>query len=719
MKKSATLQLTAAIIFSGIFMSFLAPAPPDDDYIILGWNDLGMHCSNKDFSKIAILPPFNNFRAQVIKKGNGTTLPEILTSGMQVNFEVPGNTYSVGKTNFWDYEDVLFGVSLPDNIGLTGEGLSGTMATHENYFWVDGIPITPYTDSNLTQEDPYQFALLELFDNNGQFLTNTQNVMPVSNEITCVTSGCHTSESQILDMHEDEGGFNPNATPVLCAQCHADAALGMPGNPEAGSLSYVMHEKHKEKTNDCYMCHPGPNTQCFRGVMHDAGMECQDCHGSMQQVAQSIENGRRPWLDEPTCGNAACHGPNFAEEPGKLFRESKGHGGLFCSACHGSPHATVPSTNDRDNYQNINLQGYAGVLKDCKVCHGVDPTGAGPHGIFAGGSSSNATLSDLTVDDVTISGFSPGILSYDYSLPPGTTTVPAVGAVPTDPEATIVITDATSVPGTTLITVTAADGITILIYSIDFRIDVPTIHFTEYFEKGVPRKYVSRNLNLLTGTWYGKLVKRNENSYSGNYSIGLKKEANSFLITPEVNSLGYINFYYRGDEDETGRFKVQKSVNGSSWTNIATVSYNDEKWYQFTYQEDDPSSKIKIRIYKNKKQKGNLLIDEFTLTGIQQSRNTPASNPGEEEVRNWMNNSWPEEDQESINIYANNGRIHIHQAQAKNGFAAVYSLSGQQLVRFNLMAVSEQSLETNLGPGIYIVYTSIKGNITTTKLIIH
>jgi hypothetical protein len=112
--------------------------------------------------------------------------------------------------------------------------------------------------------------------------------------------------------------------------------------------------------------------------------KCQDCHGSVYNVGKTIEeDDREPWFDEPKCGAANCHGPQFAEEPGKLFRESKGHGGLFCSACHNSPHAILPTTQPRDNVQNIALQGFSGTLKECSVCHGYTPAGPGPHGIPA------------------------------------------------------------------------------------------------------------------------------------------------------------------------------------------------------------------------------------------------------------------------------------------------------------------------------------------------
>ena len=389
MKKNLILLILAVFVPPLLLTSYFTPG---DEYIVIGWNDLGMHCSNKDFDSIVILPPYNNYRAQVIKVGDENNNPEIISSGVTIDYEIPGNSYSVGKTNFWSYEDQLFGVNLPDNVGLTGAGLTGSMAAASDHYWVDGVPITPYTDDDLDNEDPFQLAKLDVYDANNILLATTQNVMPVSNEIGCVSSGCHSSQQDILDEHEDEGGFNPNNTPILCSSCHADVALGMPGNPDLESLSYVVHEKHKSKTNDCYKCHPGENTQCFRGVMHDGGMYCTDCHGNMEQVAHSISEGRRPWLDEPSCGATSCHGSNYAEEPGKLFKDSKGHGGLYCSACHGSTHAILPSTQARDNVQNIALQGYAGTLGDCVTCHGYVPDGPGPHGISGPQSSAESAF---------------------------------------------------------------------------------------------------------------------------------------------------------------------------------------------------------------------------------------------------------------------------------------------------------------------------------------
>lgn len=365
-------------------------------YELIGWNDLGMHCANKNFSKIAVLPPYNNIYAQLIKKVTGQE-PQIVTSGVTIEYSIPGNTYSVGKTDFWTYAQQLFGLSqpLPPNIGLEGKGLTGTLDVSGNYFYARGIPLTPYPDNSLNTPNNYQLIhLVAKITGTSTILATTDAVIPVSNEIGCVQSGCHSSEQDILNRHEDVTGFNRNG-PVLCASCHQDNALGTTGKGEAPPFSQAIHSAHAElnlpnTTETCYKCHPGPQTQCLRGAMVDfpppsTPMKCEDCHGTLANVGSSVGNGRRPWLDEPNCGT--CHGANYAPETGKLFKDSKGHGGLFCSACHGSPHGLWPTHVANDNLQSIRLQGTPGVISKCTACHTTVPTGPGPHGIYASGSN--------------------------------------------------------------------------------------------------------------------------------------------------------------------------------------------------------------------------------------------------------------------------------------------------------------------------------------------
>ena len=100
----------------------------------------------------------------------------------------------------------------------------------------------------------------------------------------------------------------------------------------------------------------------------------------------------------------------------------------------------------------------------------------------------DATLSDLTVDGTTIENFSPGVTSYTVQVPNGTTTVPTVSATATQASATLNINDATSIPGTTTVTVTAPDGMTTQDYTIDFE------------EEGVPPPAVDSPQSPSTGT---------------------------------------------------------------------------------------------------------------------------------------------------------------------------------------------------------------------------
>ena len=357
-------------------------------HIVIGWNDLGMHCMNQRYEWFCILPPYNNLWAQVVHRGSP---PQLVQSGVAIDYRFPANTYSVGKINFWDYDDALFGTGgLADNIGLTGHGLSGSMEWNGGAYEVTGVPVTPYDDSASTVLQPYQLAELSLrFSGSSALLDQSIIVAPVSIEMDC--QRCHhedgmSTEQVILEEHDEVDGQSLTArAPVLCAECHASNALGTSGRPGLPSLSLAIHGKHAEEgevgSTDCYACHPGTQTQCQRGVMYSAGLRCPDCHGNLSQVASSIRQGRRPWLDEPKC--ATCHGDNHAENEGQLYRNSTGHGGLYCTACHNSPHAILASTLDRDNLQAERLQGHAGTIADCSVCHTETPSGAGPHGMLA------------------------------------------------------------------------------------------------------------------------------------------------------------------------------------------------------------------------------------------------------------------------------------------------------------------------------------------------
>jgi hypothetical protein len=236
-------------------------------------------------------------------------------------------------------------------------------------------------------------------------------------------------------------GFDPaglyatvirHGQPILCAVCHLSEALPNTGFSGIKPLTAAIHSHHagvRDPVNGqllgssddraaCYRCHPGSDTRCLRGAMGSAvapdgslAMQCQDCHGSMGTVGDTNRTG---WIEEPNC--EACHTGDAVKNNGQirydsvyvtndvvravtnrlfatntnapatglsLFRFSRGHGGLYCEACHGSTHAEFPSAFSNDNIYSEARQGHKGPLSECTACHMVSPSTVtnGPHGL--------------------------------------------------------------------------------------------------------------------------------------------------------------------------------------------------------------------------------------------------------------------------------------------------------------------------------------------------
>ena len=389
------------------------------------------------------------------------------------------NTRSATKTNFWDWVLKLFGAqpAADRGLNLSDPGTSNptpsltpaamTYNSVQGWWEAEGIPVTPYDDKGF--KNYYPMVKVVAKDATGKVLASTKVVLPVSDEMSC--KSCHASTSgnaakpvagwvndvdpekdwkkNILRLH-DEKFPNAIATanmqasytsgtllatanagqPVLCAGCHKSNALGTPAKAGIKPLTEALHARHasvRDPTGNmtlddlsnresCYLCHPGSQTKCLRGVMGNAknanggnAIDCQSCHGNMSKVGQA---GREGWLDMPSCQN--CHDQDAsgsfvrhtsvfdsggmpratrdtrfastANTPASgvsLYRFSKGHGNLQCEACHGSTHAEYPSSHANDNVQSLDLQGYIGTVTECAVCHATVPMTAsgGPHGL--------------------------------------------------------------------------------------------------------------------------------------------------------------------------------------------------------------------------------------------------------------------------------------------------------------------------------------------------
>ena len=209
-----------------------------------------------------------------------------------------------------------------------------------------------------------------------------------------------------------------SGTSVLCAACHSDNALALPGITGIKSLTADMHtaartaapgsrtgqtldvNSETSDQNSCYLCHPGPTTLCKRGAM--STQLCADCHGNLSTVGKSTRTG---WLDVPSC--QMCHNNSlrytttftsngtwrqtndttFATNPNGRWPAractvtARVTARCTAPACHGSPHAEFPTLQANDNVYSKSLQGHTGKIAECSVCHTAVPTTAngGPH----------------------------------------------------------------------------------------------------------------------------------------------------------------------------------------------------------------------------------------------------------------------------------------------------------------------------------------------------
>lgn len=367
----------------------VAVTGPNQGYTILAMNDLGMHCYQTDYSGFLILPPGNTLKVQVFKQG--TDEAKLITSGIEISYEIIGNTTSADKINFWDYAK-YYGYNVKPNIGITGNGLSGTfkLSADGKYYEATAIPITPYNDGS-QKLNPYQLAHIKVTDiNSGKLLAETDKVVvPVSDEMKC--SECHGAtgtDRNILTAHDKLSGTSlvkdlDNGKRYKCSDCHQDNILGEPGKQGIPPLSEAMHGFHSSKMSmssikpACYSCHPGPVTQCYRGQMYLAGIDCTDasCHGDMTNIAKTQADGRKAWLQEPDCGT--CHGPDYSVNVGTLYRNSylmngpdpEMNGIILCASCHNSPHGEWKSSQPKDNLLPHSLLGYDSYINECSVCH--------------------------------------------------------------------------------------------------------------------------------------------------------------------------------------------------------------------------------------------------------------------------------------------------------------------------------------------------------------
>ncbi len=365
---SLALVLAVVLVFTATAQS------AGSGWRLMGWNNLGMHCMDADFSVFAILPPYNTVEAQLVDaSGNLVTSGSGVTVTYQAIADPNGsiNTTSQGKTNFWGNVVALFGANLAPDQGLAGSNMPGAanvpqpMAfdSTQNLFQATGIPLTPYDDSHT--KNYYPLMRLTAKDTSGTVLATTDVVLPVSDEMDC--SACHASGSgpaampkagwvndpdpqrdyrlNILRLHDDRQagtslytsalaakGYNTSGLystvvqdgkAVLCAGCHLSEALQGTGYAGVPPLTQSVHSLHANVTDPT-------NGQTLNASTNRSA--CYRCHpGSTTKCLRGVMgNSVAPdGTMDIQCQN--CHGPisavGSASRTGWLSEPS-------CQSCH-------------------------------------------------------------------------------------------------------------------------------------------------------------------------------------------------------------------------------------------------------------------------------------------------------------------------------------------------------------------------------------------------
>ena len=336
----------------------------NDEYVLMAWNNLGMHCLSDSDPYFVILPPANEIQAQLILRGE---TPEVVTEGITITYTPePGFENPAGDVRFWEFAQQNFGADLEPNVGLKGFGISGKMHLEEErgIFEAPMVPVAPYQNGHY---NPFPLFTIEAKNaETGEVLAMTKTVVPTATEMGC--KKCHgggwrvdgvagftdATSAAILAVHDKHSGTEllamaERGEPRLCASCHEDPATGTgrysgKDGFEHGDLLNLPAAVHGWHANylrgrgaeACAYCHPSDPqgaTQCLRGG-HGQNLDCTFCHGALEDHALSLlaaeqDKGkpgverlirnlkpravasmddvvaRTPWLQEPDC--LACH----------------------------------------------------------------------------------------------------------------------------------------------------------------------------------------------------------------------------------------------------------------------------------------------------------------------------------------------------------------------------------------------------------------------------
>ena len=345
--KPTWLAQLSLILLSLIALAGIAEAQDQNprsrkNYQVFAFNDLGMHCYDRDFSVFSLLPPFNVIHSQMIYKG----LKPSLLDNSTINMFYSGkhdprgsiNTTSgfirhtgVAKTNFWEYVELLFGVKPALDEGILGAKMPdaangpqplGTFDPTYQWFSATGIPITNIDNRGKVNCFPMMRIRGSDLAQPNRWLSSLDIVLPVSSEFNCVA--CHETDAfvgsnpgsasdaspppRLTSLSPEDFSSNPDANirfrenililhdamnpgynlvgkyqsgqPILCAQCHYSKALDLAGNdqPTGDQVGHLYLSRAIHKHHGTAWPTPGMGDAYTVPIPGDGVQRCYYCH---------------------------------------------------------------------------------------------------------------------------------------------------------------------------------------------------------------------------------------------------------------------------------------------------------------------------------------------------------------------------------------------------------------------------------------------------------
>ncbi len=324
--------------------------------------------------------------------------------------------------------------------------------------------------------------------------------------------------------------------------------------------------------------------------------------------------------------------------------------------------------------------------------------------------NNNANLSDLKVSGTSIADFSSEKIVYTVLMPLGSTTVPLVTATLSDiGNATISFAQATSIPGSANITVTAQDGITIKNYIVNFIYEKEQIiqlqSFNYTFDNGGIVGWT-----VLSGTWTNTATSLQGN-WGGVNGLILKNSivGNNFVYEADIKistagAAGVLTF--RGSKDGSNCYLVALDAGSSviklykfPYQSLITVPYtfNTNVFYHLKVVALNNN----IKVYFNNNSTPSIDFNDTSYASGWFGLNIWAGSAVFDNVKaeNLANNpSGIDENKVSINEWFFDDNTMIFKSLPTSNIE-IYSIAGTKLHEY----IPNYKIKINLQKGLYIV----------------